>query len=342
MTVLHRLVESGGAYPPRPTVSVDFLGATDPGSLLLPGDTWTQLPAATQTVPNAPTIGTATAGNASASVAFTPAGSGPAATSYTATSTPGGLTGSGTASPITVSGLTNGTAYTFKVKATNSAGSSPESGASNSVTPTGGGSGTALTDDFTGANGAAWSAAVWSAAPGGIFTTDIQNNQGRVLFTSVGSYEEFTRRFAPANSANWRIRWCLVTPPATAGWSNTVFFQATSWAAGVNTPATAYVLLTTTNGYQIQKRTDGTVTDLVPFTALGATNRWLDIKVVNGALSYKAWTGALGDAPASYTTVSAPTPLTGAGAAGMYFAAGPTAGSMDFRIDDVLVDNNPT
>jgi hypothetical protein len=89
------------------------------------------------TVPGAPTIGTATAGNAQASVAFTaPAVTGgPAITSYTATSSPGGITGSAASSPITVSGLTNGTAYTFTVTATNSIGTGPASAASNSVTP---------------------------------------------------------------------------------------------------------------------------------------------------------------------------------------------------------------
>jgi hypothetical protein len=90
------------------------------------------------TVPGAPTIGTATAGNAQAAVSFTaPAVTGgPAITSYTATSSPGGFTASGASSPLTVTGLTNGTAYTFTVTATNSIGTGSASSASNSVTPT--------------------------------------------------------------------------------------------------------------------------------------------------------------------------------------------------------------
>jgi predicted RNA-binding protein with TRAM domain len=94
-------------------------------------------PTAATTVPGAPTIGTATHGNAQASVAFTPPASdgGAAITGYTATSSPGGFTGTAASSPITVTGLTNGTAYTFTVKATNSVGDGPASGASNSVTP---------------------------------------------------------------------------------------------------------------------------------------------------------------------------------------------------------------
>ncbi|RID97777.1 beta strand repeat-containing protein, partial [Simplicispira hankyongi] len=91
------------------------------------------------TVPGAPTIGTATAGSGQASVAFTaPASNGGSAiTGYTVTSNPGGLTGTGAASPITVTGLTSGTAYTFTVTATNAAGTGSASAASNSVTPKG-------------------------------------------------------------------------------------------------------------------------------------------------------------------------------------------------------------
>jgi hypothetical protein len=90
------------------------------------------------TVPQAPTIGTATDGGtgSTVSVAFTAGATGGSAiTTYTATSSPGGLTGTGASSPITVSGLTAGTAYTFTVTATNANGTSSASSASNSVTP---------------------------------------------------------------------------------------------------------------------------------------------------------------------------------------------------------------
>ena len=90
--------------------------------------------------PGAPTIGTATAPTATtASVPFTApvcTGAFPAGiTGYLATSTPGCLTNTGASSPIVVSGLTTGTAYTFKVKAASAAGYGPCSAASNSVTP---------------------------------------------------------------------------------------------------------------------------------------------------------------------------------------------------------------
>lgn len=88
-------------------------------------------------IPGAPTSPVATPGNTLASVAFVaPSNAGyPAITSYRVISSPGGIIGTGATSPVTVSGLTNGTAYTFTVTAQNAAGYGPESVASNSVTP---------------------------------------------------------------------------------------------------------------------------------------------------------------------------------------------------------------
>jgi Calx-beta domain/Fibronectin type III domain len=101
--------------------------------------------AATLTVavaPDAPTIGTATAGASAAIVSFTaPAHNGGSPIlDYTAqcTTTDGGVNGSstGASSPLTVSGITPGAIYTCAVTARNAIGSSAPSSASNAVVPT--------------------------------------------------------------------------------------------------------------------------------------------------------------------------------------------------------------
>jgi hypothetical protein len=124
------------------------------------------------TVPDAPTIGTATdTGPGSATVTFIAPiiNGGSTITSYTAISSPGNITGtlsqsgSGT---ITVNGLTPSTSYTFTVYATNAAGNSTSSTASNQITtPTdnieyivigGGGGGGGGTGGGGGAGGVAY------------------------------------------------------------------------------------------------------------------------------------------------------------------------------------------
>ena len=101
----------------------------------LPAVTVTQGFNVNAVVPGAPTIGAATPGNGAASIAFTAPGSngGSAIIDYTVTCSPSG-TATGAGSPINVTGLTNGTAYTCSVTARNSVGSGSASGIV-SVTP---------------------------------------------------------------------------------------------------------------------------------------------------------------------------------------------------------------
>ena len=157
--------------------------------------------------PNAPTSVTATAGSSSASVAFTaPANvGGGAITSYTVVSS-GGQYASGSSSPLTVTGLTNGVSYTFTVFATNSYGNGPASVPSSGVTPAaissvdylvvaGGGGG----GGFNGGSG---------GGAGGMRTGSLSVSSGVTYTVTVG---------AGGNGAN-------VSATPTAG-SNSVFYD---------------------------------------------------------------------------------------------------------------------
>ena len=94
--------------------------------------------------PGAPSDASATAGDASAVVTWTAPGSdgGSAITSYTVTPYAGSeaqepveVSGSPPETSTPVSGLTNGTSYTFTVSATNANGTGPHSAPSSPVTP---------------------------------------------------------------------------------------------------------------------------------------------------------------------------------------------------------------
>ena len=123
----------GGIITKNPTApttsSAKGIWTVDQATQYIQAGTWPR-------IPGAPTIGTATAtGATTATVAFTaPSDLGAGSITYTATSTPGSITGTGS-SPITVSGLTTGTSYTFQVSGATPGGTGPSSAASNSVTP---------------------------------------------------------------------------------------------------------------------------------------------------------------------------------------------------------------
>ncbi len=139
---------AGGDDPatPDPCVALreTLSGGADAGDaritvLASSASSWTVGAAPTSSPPGAPTGVTAIRGNAQAGVSWaapTDDGGSPI-TGYTVTASPGGQTATvdGATTTAVVTGLTNGTSYTFTVRATNAAGTGPASTPSNAVTP---------------------------------------------------------------------------------------------------------------------------------------------------------------------------------------------------------------
>jgi uncharacterized repeat protein (TIGR02543 family) len=129
-TVVVTGLTNGTSY----TFTVEALNAAGYGSASSASEAVTP-----KTVPDAPTGVTAVAGNGQATITFTaPADNGGSAiTGYQVTSTPGNIvkTTDNDATTVVVTGLTNGTTYTFTVEALNAAGASSASEASEAVTP---------------------------------------------------------------------------------------------------------------------------------------------------------------------------------------------------------------
>jgi len=141
-TILHSFSGSDGSGPTGSLIlsgTTLLYGATSSAGAGGGGTIFSMSDVVEATAPGAPTMRTAKAGNAQATVSFEPPASNgwSAITGYTVTSAPGGKTakGSANARAITVTGLTNGTPYKFTVTAKNNIGTSPASSPSNSVTP---------------------------------------------------------------------------------------------------------------------------------------------------------------------------------------------------------------
>src|SRR6185312_16122917 len=142
------LPPAGGTYPPNfvvipglPNGSYSFrVIANNAQGNNGPSQPSNSVTLPTVVPPGIPTNVTATAGDTVAFVNFVapPNAANQAITSYTITSKPGGFTATvgSTATSGTVTGLTDGTTYTFTVHANNAGGAGMESTPSNPVTPT--------------------------------------------------------------------------------------------------------------------------------------------------------------------------------------------------------------
>ncbi len=139
-----------------------------------------------RTVPSAPTISSITPSDASASVAFSVSSNGGAAVQNIEFSTDNGTSwqSSGvTASPLVISGLTNGTSYNVRVRAVNVAGTSSAS-TSSSVTP------------FTSPG-----APTISAIAGGIGTATVTFTAGSTGGSAITNYA-----YSTDNGTTWTTR----------------------------------------------------------------------------------------------------------------------------------------
>lgn len=195
----------------------------------------------TATVPGAPVITGATPGSGQVTVAFNPPGTngGIAISNYTVTASPGGATATGQSSPITVTGLTNGTAYTFTVTATNSVGTSAPSSTSSPVTPAATGAGSVSPGVSTPAR--------WWIAYGGIphcrVTADTGVVGGVAQVTWVASMPDIRARTTKLETgvtaqAQYAFQAYIqdLTTGVTAIDSGIVLGTANSWAATGFTP----------------------------------------------------------------------------------------------------------
>ncbi|WP_256788232.1 putative Ig domain-containing protein [Frankia sp. AvcI1] len=183
-------------------------------------------------LPAAPTITAVSAGSTSANLSWTaPASNGSAITGYVVTPYIGGVaqtaqTFTSTATTQSITGLTGGTTYTFRVAAINAAGTGPQSAASSAVTinaspglalpaPPLGEVGAAYTDQFTVTGGTSpftWSISSGSLPPGLILNATSGLVSGTP--TTAGSYP-FTVRVVDAGgqAATQGLTISIASPP---------------------------------------------------------------------------------------------------------------------------------
>ncbi|MEW1954755.1 DUF4082 domain-containing protein [Terrabacter sp. NPDC080008] len=203
------------------------------------------------TAPAAPTNVSATAGDKQATVTWTaPSDGGSAITSYTVTPYVGTsaqpattVSGSPPGTTATVTGLTNGTAYTFKVSATNAIGTSLDSAPSNSVTPASSNGCTACTIWPVNATPANPSANDGSSVELGVkFTSDIDGQITGIRFYK-GSGNTGTHVGNLWTSSGTKLASVTFSNESSIGWQQANFSTPVSITAGTVYVASYYAPL---------------------------------------------------------------------------------------------------
>jgi hypothetical protein len=253
--------------------------------------------------PGAPTGAAAVADSTSALVSWTAPGNdgGSAITGYTVTPFDGSTALSstqvdGSTTQTRITGLSNGTAYTFKVAATNSAGTGSASAASNAVTP--------KQSLFALATPATVDAGDTSATVLGVrFTSDVAGSITGIRFykastntgTHVGALWSATGTqlaegtFSGETGSGWQTLTFATPVPVTAGTTYVASYLAprghysvtgAAFAAGPfdNPPLHALANGTSGNGVYIYSSTD-----VFPTSSFNSTNYWVDVLFAPGS-----------------------------------------------------------
>lgn len=195
-------------------------------------------------LPDPPTNIIAAQGNGRAIVSFNiPNSGGSPILYYIVTSNPGNITAIGTSSPITITGLTNGTSYTFTVTAVSSLGPSSASSISNSVSPSNLVSVDILLVAGGGGGGKAGGGGGGGGAGGMIYHSDVQLASANTYTITVGAggaagtagYVSLNTPTAAQNGGNSSISGAPLTAlVAVGGGAGSSAFSGTSYAQAGN------------------------------------------------------------------------------------------------------------
>ncbi len=249
------------------------------------------------TAPSAPSGVTASPASSEAQVSWsTPSNGGSPITGYTITPYAGTTAGTpvqvsnGSATSATVTGLTDGTAYTFQVTATNSVGTSPASSASSAVTPEDtifDFSGTP-TDVDSGDSSSVNLGVSFTASTGGLVTGVRFYKAATNTGTHVGSLwsangtQLASGTFANETASGWQTMTFSSPVTITAGTTYVASYLAPNGhysaspgafnAAVSNPPLTGLANATTANGVYSYSNTT-----TFPTSSYNASNYWVDV-----------------------------------------------------------------